>query len=201
MKLIEPLEEERIIHQFNHGDEQTFAMIYRDMYQPLFFFALRFVNEEDAQDILSEVFVSLWSNKKNFTVFPELRTYLFISVRNRCINLLKREQMKSDKQEELFLSELYGSDEEDLDMERLHMELISHIYEEITLLPPKMREIFLLTYQQGLKPATIAKRLQLSVQTVRNQKSGAIQRLRNAMGDKKFLSLLSILIALQNNSN
>ncbi len=63
------------------------------------------------------------------------------------------------------------------------MQLMDKVYEEVAKMPGKMREIFYLSYKEGLKPPQVAERLQISVQTVKNQKVNAIKLLKRSFKD------------------
>lgn len=79
------------------------------------------------------------------------------------LDLLKRSRKMADKQFEL----LHLLEQQDTDvfyLEQVRIDLMRKIFAEVDKLPPRMREIFLLSYQEGLKPAQIAERLQLTVQ-------------------------------------
>lgn len=183
----------QLVQLFRTGSEEAFSIIYKRLYQRLYFFALRFVPEMDAKDMVAEAFISLWQKREDFTEFPAIQHFLFILIRNRCLNLLKHELMKTEKQAEI-LQQLTLTDEEDLDLQHLQAELVKLIYAEVERLPQKMRAIFLLSFQEGLKPAAIAEQLQLSVQTVRNQKVTALRLLREALGNRAPLLLLLMLV-------
>lgn len=179
-------------HKVYIGNEKVFNEVYRQLYSPLYGFALKFVEKDVAQDLIAEVFISLWNNKKQFDCIDDIRKYAFVAVKNRAINSLKKQKNIQNNQQEL-LKGLHEVDEEDFDLAILQNEILNKLYEELDSLPEKMREIFLLSFKDGLKPGEIAKKLQLSVQTVRNQKVNAVKKLRDRLGKDKLLFLLILL--------
>lgn len=193
MSSAEPNTSETIVAAFQHGDERAFTQLYDQFYERLYFFACRFVNEAEAKDVTSEAFIQLWNKKGNFDTLAAVRHFLFVVVRNKCFDILKHEMVKSRKHDELVYL-LDKSEEDVLFLEQVKSELIRLIYTEVDKLPPKMREVFLLSFAEGLKPAAIAERLQISVQTVSNQKLSAIRILQAALGNKSLL--LSLLVFL-----
>lgn len=185
-----------VVARFAAGEEGAFTTLFDHYRQRLYYFALRFVTEADAQDIVSEAFIGLWQKRADFVHPAAVQHYLFVAVRNRCLKLLRHELVKMHHQDEM-LHRLETMGEEQLDLERLTGELVKHIYAEVAQLPPRLREVFLLSFRDGLKPADIAARLQLSVQTVSNQKLSAIRLLRQALGDRAHLLSLLVLLCLE----
>lgn len=176
------------------GDEQAFATIYQHFHQRAFLFARKFVTEQDAKDITSEAFIKIWNKRTELDNIQSISGLLFSMVRNRCIDLVRHQVMKDQKQEEI-INLLESSEENDLDIEQVKAELVRKIYDEVEKLPARTKEIFLLSFQQGLRPALIAQRLQLNVQTVRNQKLTAIKLLQEALGQRANLLYLLILFS------
>ena len=185
--------DETLVEGLRDGDEAAFTAVYKQLHQRLYFFAQRFVEEADAKDVVSETFVQLWHKRSRLESAASVTNFLFVTVRNKCLNLVRNALIRRDKQSEI-LHLLANSQATDLFDEQLTTELVRLIYAEIERLPPKMREIFLLSFSEGLKPAAIAERLQLSVQTVKNQKVSAIHLLQRALGHHAIYLTLLILL-------
>lgn len=189
--------DQEVINGLQRGEERAFNAIYEQLHKRLYYFALRFVPDHDARDVVAEAFAAVWEKRADFAQYGQVQHYLFVTVRNKCLKLLKHELVKMRNQDAL-LHRLATMGEADFDMEPFTEELIRYIYAEVDRLPPRMREVFLLSFREGLKPAAIAERLQLSVKTVRNQKVTAIQLLRSSLGDRAHL--LSLLLLLYSES-
>lgn len=183
-------------HKIYIGNEKVFNEVYQQLYGPLYGFALKFVKNDIAQDLIAEVFISLWKNKKQFNSMDEIQKYAFVAVKNRAINSINKQKSIQYNQQQL-LKELQKVDEDDMELAMLQNEILNKLYEELNSLPEKMREIFLLSFKDGLKPGEISKRLHLSVQTVRNQKVNAIKKLRDKLGQDNLLLLLLLLTSHQ----
>lgn len=184
-------EEHWLLHWQQH-QHAAFGYVYKMFHQRLYFFALRFVEASDAKDIVSEAFLELWQKRSDFSSTATISTYLFVTVRNRSLNIIRHKVVQQQKQEEI-IQLLQNSNEADLFHEAITDELLKLIYAEIDKLPPRMKEIFLLSFAEGLKPAEIARRLALSVQTVSNQKLSAIRILKAALGNQTVLFALAVL--------
>ena len=196
MKQTQTYNNAALVQQFRDGNEQAFTLIYKQLYQRVFLFAKKYVETTvDAQDLAAEAFVQLLNNRTDFATLDGIAAFLHVTVRNKCFNLLKHKQRKSAHHEEL-LRRLKEQDSAGFWAEQVQIELIKKIYAEIDKLPARMKEIFLLSYQDGLKPAEIAEKLQIKPQTVINQRITAIKLLRVLL-NKESLLLLSLLINRQ----
>lgn len=184
--------EEELFVRMAEGDEQAFAGIFRHYHQRVYHYALRFVPDQDAKDVAAESFIQLWNKRSELKSASGIAGFLFVAARNRCYNIL-RQQMAHDRKHAELLQQLEASEEPDLFIEQVRAELIDHIREEVERLPARMKEIFLLSFEQGLKPAEIAAQLKISVQTVSNQKLTAVRLLKAALGSQGVLLLLLIL--------
>ncbi|MDR2951286.1 MAG: RNA polymerase sigma-70 factor [Prevotella sp.] len=153
--------------------------IYIDCYKQIYLqyapmllrFAEKFVSSFFAEDIVHDVFLKLWDKQIFLLPDNEIKNILYAAVRNACIDHIRRiklEQKLSDQRTlQLKLDELdFLETSENLFMRKDMMEYIMKVVNE---LPEKKREIFRLSYIEGLKAAEIAEQLNLSVRTVENQ--------------------------------
>jgi len=183
-----------LMQQFRAGSEEAFTTVYRRLYRRVYWFARKFVEEkEDARDLTAETFVQLWQHNNTFPTLDAAAAFLYVTVRNKCYNLLKHRQMKAGRREEL-LRQLNEREQDDFFEEQVQLQLVSRIYAEVNKLPPRMKEVFFLSYRDGLKPAEIAERLQIKVQTVTNQRVTAVRLLQAALGKDFMLSSLLLLL-------
>ncbi|WP_316737748.1 RNA polymerase sigma-70 factor [Pedobacter aquatilis] len=170
-------------------DKYAFEEIYERFNGLLFIYACKLVSEkEDARDIVQEIFVYLWSNP-NIKIKSQLSAYLYTAVRYKVFDWLDKNKSKSN-----YLLSLENFIEQgncitdDYIRER---EFASIIEKEVSLLPPKMRQIFEMSRQQHLSQKEIAEILHLSDKTVKKQMSNALKVLR-----LKLTSFISIAIIL-----
>lgn len=183
--------EPELIRHFSEGEPAAFRTVYRQLYLPVFRFVQHWVgNAEDAEELTGDIFVKLWHNRERFGTMDYIRAFLHVTARNACINFLKQLKVKTARQEELE-AQLCVDTGPDFALQQVRQELMKLVYAEVEQMPKKMKEIFLLSYWEGLKPMEIARRLNLSVQTVQNQKANAIRLLKIAFADRSlFLALL-----------
>lgn len=186
--------EPELIRRFATGEPAAFRAVYKQLYLPVLRFVQQWVgNTEDAEELTADTFVKLWNNRERFETLEYIRAFLHVTARNACINFLKQLRVKTARQKELE-EQLSIDTAPDFALQEIRQELMELIYAEVEQMPKKMKEIFLLSYAEGLKPSEIALRLNLSVQTVRNQKANAIRLLKIALADKPSLLALFIWV-------
>lgn len=139
-------------------------------YKQLCVYALHFVPDTAAvEDMVLEVFVDTWKSQAEVR---DVKAYLFASVRNRCLNYLRK---RSLSQVVVDLEELAAEDPAD------DAEVESHIWSVLDALPNRMREAFLLSKRDGMRYEDIAARLGISVHTVRNHIVKASRKIRHIL--------------------
>jgi len=176
-------------------DKRAFEELFRSFFPSLVLFAQKYVPDQDtAKEIVHNVFINLWEKRQQVDTGSPLKSYLFTSVHNRCLNYI-RDQKKFDKDETIFqrMDSADFSDGVDLLEEQ---ELEQRIYDALHSLPEKCREIFMLNRFEGLKYAEIAEKLGISVKTVETQMSKALKILREKLIDYLGMIILFILTHL-----
>ena len=168
-------------------DHNSFEKLFRSFFPPLMVFAKKIlVDEDDAREVVQQVFISVWEKRQEIDLSTSLKSYLFTSVHNRSLNMLRDRKKFSPAQ----VPDVAG----DWDVSSVieSMELEEKIMEVIGSLPGKCREIFELSRFEGLKYSGIAERLKISPKTVENQMSKALKILREKLS--KYLAILLWLI-------
>jgi RNA polymerase sigma-70 factor (family 1) len=169
--------EHKTILEFQQGNEKAFELVFREYYTQLVVFTTKITSSQDeAQDIVTEVFLGLFTRCNLFNNENNIRAFLYISARNRCLNYLKAKKRHGVQSLE-FIGEI--QDDTWLEYEySIKTEIVEVIYNNIEDLPGECRKIFKLLFYDELKPAEVAARLQISVNTVYVQKSRAVSMLR-----------------------
>jgi RNA polymerase sigma factor (sigma-70 family) len=172
----------------NCGNQVDFTVIYNKFYPFAFFFARKFVSPEDAADIVSCIFTKFLLQKKSFTNFAHGKASLRVSVKNECLTHILNKSRRIRKENGWHYSEYQNENQCDYNKEDIGAEKLARIYEEIEKLSPRCKKVFQMAYLDNLKNEEIARLLEITVFTVKNQKSYALRALR--------MSLLSILTSL-----
>lgn len=180
-------------------DHTEFSRIYTLYFPKMVRFAWEYVvSEEEAQNIIQDLFLYLWEHQDTLNAVSNLHAFLFTLTKNRCIDFYRQYTRMSQKKKSLDALQEY---ELCLKMEALkqfdeNMFSLQDIEEilnnAVNHLPDKCREIFILSRMEGLKHEEIARQLDISVHTVQNHISSAIRKLKNELKD--YLPLLLFLV-------
>lgn len=165
--------------------KETFDIYYKSLVS----YAGRFLPLlDECEDLVQDVFVSLWENKNIFPDEVSLKVFLYKSVRNKCFNVLKHTKVKDNY---IISSDENEAQEEYEFLEQvLEEEIVRQLYQAIELLPERKKEIIKLSLK-GLKNNEIAEILEIKLQTVKTLKSQSYTILR-----QQFHDLESILYFL-----
>lgn len=182
---------QEIIRQISLGKQEAFNEVFNHFFHPLSAFAYKYVKDVAVvEDLLQEVFISFWEKRKDFDHPAALKSFLYTSVRNRCLNHLKHLTVEK-KHEPALLYELESR--QHVSRHIIEEETFRLLLSEIKLLPEASREIMILALN-GLKNPEIADELGISVNTVKTQKKIAYAKLKDKLGPHLSILLLFILI-------
>jgi len=150
------------------GDKTAFKKLFDKYGKRLYQFSLKFLREkEDAEDLLNEVFLKIWENRRNLKTDTSFQSYLFtIAYNNIRQRFLKRS--REEKYIQIFATEHLTENlknEDQID----YLSFVKVVNDAIEMLPARRREIFLLYYKEELKSKQIADKLNITEQFVRNQ--------------------------------
>lgn len=177
--------DENFLKQGLHEKNKVvFDFVFQYYYSGLCAYAESIVKDEEAvEDVVQELFVTIWIKSEQLTITSSLKNYLFSSVKNRCFDYLKHEKVKQKSVRILKASEEPNNDTPENWV--AESELRTMIEKSLQKLPPRCEEIFRLSRFQGLKNQEIADQLGLSKRTVELQVSNALKVLRKDL--KPFL--------------
>lgn len=172
-------------------DEKNWRVFFHGYYDALFHHACRILqNEEEAQDIVQELFISLWDNQVDIEHTEHLSGYLYRSVTNRCLNYL-RDRKRMDKHLEQWKREQEEEAGEEEFNSAVHEEIIHRLQQLIAELPSGRRLVLQLS-MEGLSGEEIAQKLNISITTVKQQKYRAYQFIREHLG--KYWSIAFFIL-------
>jgi len=143
---------------------------------------------DDVEDILQELFIDLWEKRANIHLTTGLGNYLYTAVRNRIFNLFYKRQRQTNYLNSL--SSVIEKGEYVTDITLREKEFSEIIRNEINLLPPRMKEVFLLHRNESLTYKEIADLLGTSELTVATQIKKSLKTLRIRLGSSGFLIFL-----------
>ena len=178
---------------FRAGDQLGFELLFKRYFEGLSHYAFRYLKDNQAaEDVVQDVFFKLWNKREQLRAEIEIKPYLFIAVKNTSLNQIKSNSRISDVDDDHFGNMVVNNRTAADDME-LH-ELEMRVKQVIDTLPPKCREVFILSRYEEKSYKEIAEHLNISVKTVENQMGKALKRLREGVGKYMKPLLLFILI-------
>ena len=158
-------------------DIQSFEVLFRQYYQMLCSYAIRFVNDADsAEEIVQDLFYHLWEKRNELQVNTSVKSYLFSAVHNRCLKFIEHRNVEQ-KYRNYYLMHGSEMDTEPHGAHNVH-ELEGIIDKTLDSLPERCGRIFRLNRFEGLKYHEIAQKLSISVKTVEANMGKALKMLR-----------------------
>lgn len=180
MSTNQPYEEHALLLRIAGGDEPAFSQLHQQFYRPLVYFTFQITRDmPQAEDIASIALAKYWDKRKDFNSLPQLRTFLYTTAKNAALNYLKSLRVRSAAIPELQLRTEISEDQ--AAAWQVEAEILRDIHEAVTELPAVARSVFELLYFEGLSTDAVAQKLDMPVQTVRNNKTRALGLLRLAM--------------------
>ena len=178
----------------NMGEESVFDQVFRNYYAALCDFSQRYLhNKEDAEETVEQLFVNLWNKKQVFSDNDHIRAFLYRSVFNGSMNMLRSNQRQVKRENNYSLD--INFTEESFLHNMLRSETIGMIYREIDSLPEHYAKVIRMAYIDGLKNEEIARQLDLSIQTVKNYKNKGISLLRTKLPGDLLQLLYPFILA------
>ncbi|THU40394.1 RNA polymerase sigma-70 factor [Niastella caeni] len=175
---------------------RLFQETFYKYYEPLCKYAFTIVKEpHSCEDIVQEIFLRVWEKKQNLIGSEELTWYLYTAVRNNCLSFL-------DKKQKTVLGEFNGQEVIETPVERLSSSTREEIDFDTLLktaldnLPPKCREVFVLSRVSNLTYKQISDSLGISIKTVENQMGKALKILRTYIRQKQGFLIIACIIFL-----
>lgn len=194
-------EQERLIEQFNAGDERAFDRIFelfkKDV-KTVAYFILR--NQEDAEDVVQDLFLKLWLKRGTLNVTEDLRTYINTAARNLSIDKFNANSKDASRKQKYAVDgDVASSEQISFDKDSGIMVLVK---EALKRVPPKSRAAFEMIYFSQMSYKEAAEKARVSQTTVKTNARNALNYIRRKLGGKgkgpaNFFLILFICFLLQ----
>ncbi|HBL76751.1 MAG: hypothetical protein A2W90_23430 [Bacteroidetes bacterium GWF2_42_66] len=191
----EPVNTGRLVEQLKRGDAAAFDALFEEYGQKLYGFAFRYLkSEHETEELVQEVFVRIWENRKFLKTEYSFKSYLFTIALNHIRKFFNKKAISLR-----YITEAKGGT---LDLDNSTVESIDYasILEQIDRivekLPERKKLIFLKSRKEGKSSKEIAEELQITVGTVDNQVSDALRIIRDALKDENLAILLFLALFL-----
>ncbi|MDP4679792.1 MAG: RNA polymerase sigma-70 factor [Cyclobacteriaceae bacterium] len=168
------------VSRLRNKDKNAFEIVFNQYYKTLCGYANKYLDDTDvAEEIVQEVFVKFWEKCESIAPDSSIKSYLYRSVHNTCLNHIKHLKVRDNYRQYVMVkmeTESYNffDDVEDTNLEK-------KIYDAIDELPPQCQKIFKLSRFEGLKYQEIADHLGLSIKTIEVQMGKALKVLRQKL--------------------
>jgi len=183
-----PTNKTEIKIKLTNNDELSLEDFFNSYYAQFHSFANNYISDKnECEDIVQEVFISFWEQKKNFPNLISIKAYFYTSIRHKCLNYVKHDIVKQKylqasqskiKSTEFFLESI------------LRKESNGIIYNAINKLPTMEKKVLLLALED-YSNEQIAEELNIKINTVKTHKSRAYHVLRKKLGAVVLLLLSS----------
>ena len=170
------------------GNLQAFNELFDRYGKRLYHFSYAYLKStEDAEEIVQEVFLKIWNNRKQLLVQESIDSYLFTIARNGILNTIRK-----SKSEQTYLNYLKANPGKNvlLDEELNFHELEKAYQSAIEQLSPRRKEVYLLSKVNSFSNAEIAEKLNISVKTVENQMTTALAEIRKNLRSLGFSGII-----------
>jgi RNA polymerase sigma-70 factor (ECF subfamily) len=180
-----------VFASFTKGDTKAFEYIFKSYSGYLLNYSRQILKDDAAaEEIVESVFLSLWENRENIRLESSLKAYLFKTAYHHCLNFLKHLRVQ-DRYVLYFKHHVPTDDAGNIITGEypvsilIEKELTEIIENSIRRLPDQCREVFRMSRFESMKNEDIARKLDISVNTVRTHISRALARLREDL--KEYL--------------
>lgn len=169
----------KIILKIQLGNRKAFREFFNGYYPVLCSFALKYLHDRPSgEDVAQDVLLKYWENREQYSSLEEVKGFLYAAVRNRCINILKREQVG-----ERYARFVQQNEPEWFEEEVLEHEVLLLLQQAIGTLPKQMKRIIEYSLS-GKRNAEIAREMNIAEGTLHKLKKIAYQKLREVLKDR-----------------
>lgn len=163
------------------GDQAAFAQVYDRYHSLLYIHAMNKLQQEDeARDVVQEIFVRLWEKRMQINISGTLQGYLYRAVRNQIFDLIRHKKVTDEYTNHFLRTDTISVSLADhLIREK---QLSAMIEAEIASLPSRMRQVFELRRFEDLSNKEVAERMGITENTVADQMRKAMKILRIKIG-------------------
>ncbi|SIS54469.1 RNA polymerase sigma-70 factor, ECF subfamily [Zobellia uliginosa] len=179
-----------LIQGLKQGDEEAYTYLVENYHNRLCAYANSLIRDDLlAEDIVQNVFVQIWEKRDKLKTELSLKSYLYKLVHNKFIDEYRKGKAVMALEKTYATALALAVDEKD---EIQEQKILNILFNTIQELPPKCKQIFLMSKKEGLTNIEISECLNLSIKTVESQITKAFRILKNKMGEKYETILMLI---------
>lgn len=173
--------ERELLVRIAKDDENAFAEIYHHYYKGLLLWSNNILKDKEAcEDLIQDVFLSIWTKRASLTITTSLEAYLYTAVRYQVLTTIRKGKVRTSVFENLE-QKIWGDVSPDNLLYQKELQArLTHIIRE---LPEKAQEVYRLSREEQLSNKEIAAQLNISLKTVEFHISVALRKIRNSFSD------------------
>ncbi|HKK44426.1 MAG TPA: RNA polymerase sigma-70 factor [Balneolaceae bacterium] len=177
----------RLVDRIRKGDALAFEELFFKYYSRLCGFAVKLVKSPDiAKDCVQEVFLKIWRNRKDWSVYYSLSVYLYQAVRNQALNQLEKSKTHREYSERYYEEDFHNPVSEGRNLSNEEMALIGEIWKIVEQMPQRRKMVFELHRKHGLSYKEIAQIMDITRKTVENHMGKALQDVRDQLNGNTY---------------
>lgn len=183
----------QLVKKLKNGDTDAFDELFRGYAHRLLQFSLTYLkSDEDAEEIVQEVFIKVWSKRKELKPGNSFKSYLFTIA----FNFIKKRFIKIAREKAFKDNIIYSYLEQENDLDKLidYKSLLGKVEMIINSMPPRRKEIFIKRKYHDLTLKQIAEEMGISPNTVENQLSAAQKYIKEKLEKEKLAGLLFFIL-------
>lgn len=181
MTFVKEITDLDLVKGLQDNKEEALTKIYNKYWEVMYMAAYNLVKDQSVcEDIVQEVFISLWQRREKLAIKTSLKSYLYTSTVYKVYDHFnKNKKMLKDELFDDFENKIETSNPE---TKLMHQELISYLDSIIDTLPDKCKEVYKLSRENMLSNKEIAEQLNISQRTVEGHISKALKILKESLG-------------------
>ena len=179
--------DEALVLRIQQGDREAFTQFYERHRTAMYLSAYHLLRDEDqAHDAVQELFADIWQRADRIDTGGNIKGYLYTVLRNRMLTAMSRSKYLEEYIDSYLAFEQQNTSTTEETV--LARELEQLLEEKINQLPPKMREVYELSWREDLSNKEIAERMSISEGTVKQHKHQAMRIIRGKL--QRLVSML-----------
>lgn len=174
------------------------SLLYEVMYPGLLRYAAVTLGDELAylaEDCVQDAVMATYERRSTFTDTEHWRRYLILSIRNRALKVVRHKDV-CDSYADSLSAESDTDTVRDISHALIHQEMLDTLYAAIDSLPEMYRQIFEMSFEQGMRNGEIARLLEIAEITVKKRKERLLSMLRTRLGGISGFDLMALLMEL-----